>query len=158
MKSCSTCHATYPDSFKPCPHDGTAPKKTDSWAEGTVIRGKYRILNKIGQGEIAAGPFSGGVSYFSTEASDSPSFSRIFVPASPIALSTCQVIFDEPNVQAANGWSRWLQVDTLGRNFWINRSCTTADRAGHVNGVWVSCFDNQTGAPADTSFFLFVAR
>jgi hypothetical protein len=69
-----------------------------------------------------------------------------------------QVIFNEPNVQAANGWSRWLQVDTLGRNFWINRSCTTADRSGHVNGVWVSCFDNQTGAPADTSFFLFVAR
>ena len=69
-----------------------------------------------------------------------------------------QVIFNEPNVQAANGWSRWLQVDTLGKNFWINRSCTTADRTGHVNGVWVSCFDNQTGAPADTSFFLFVAR
>jgi hypothetical protein len=82
MKSC--CHATYPDSFMLCPQDGTAPKKADSWAEGTVIRGKYRILNKIGQGEIAAGPFSGGASYFSTEASDSPSFSRIFVAASPV--------------------------------------------------------------------------
>jgi serine/threonine protein kinase/cytochrome c-type biogenesis protein CcmH/NrfG len=37
-----------------CPQDGTALKKADPWAEGTVIRGKYRILSKIGQGGMGA--------------------------------------------------------------------------------------------------------
>jgi eukaryotic-like serine/threonine-protein kinase len=54
MKSCSTCHATYPDSYMLCPQDGTALKKADPWAEGAVIRGKYRILSKIGQGGMGA--------------------------------------------------------------------------------------------------------
>ena len=35
--------------------------------------------------------FAGGVSYFSTEASDSPSFSRTFVATSPSAFSTCSL-------------------------------------------------------------------
>ena len=35
--------------------------------------------------------FSAGASYFCTEASDSPSFSRIFVAASPSAFSTCSL-------------------------------------------------------------------
>jgi eukaryotic-like serine/threonine-protein kinase len=54
MKSCSTCHGTYPDSYMLCPQDGTALKKADPWAEGAVIRGKYRILSKIGQGGMGA--------------------------------------------------------------------------------------------------------
>jgi len=68
-----------------------------------------------------------------------------------------QIIFDE-NVQAINGWSRWVQVDTLSTGSISNVSCTTADRAGFTNGVWVACFNNATGTPANVSFFLFVAR
>jgi len=62
------------------------------------------------------------------------------------------------NVQANNGWSRWVQVDTLSTGSINNVSCTTADRAGVASAVWVACFNNATGAPTDTSFFLFVAR
>jgi serine/threonine protein kinase len=54
MKNCSTCHATYPDNYLLCPQDGTPLKKGDAWAEGTVIRGKYRILSKLGQGGMGA--------------------------------------------------------------------------------------------------------
>jgi predicted small secreted protein len=68
-----------------------------------------------------------------------------------------QVGFDE-NVQATNGWSRWVQVDTLSIGSISNVSCTTADRFGLSSGVWVACFNNATGAGEDASFFLFVAR
>jgi hypothetical protein len=68
-----------------------------------------------------------------------------------------QVIFDE-NVQATNGWSRWLQVDTLTTGSISNISCTTADRAGNVNGVFVLCTAGNTRVSTPTSFFLFVAR
>jgi len=68
-----------------------------------------------------------------------------------------QVGFNQ-NVQATNGWSRWLQVDTLTTGSISNVSCTTADRAGLTSGVFVLCSNNSTGATEDTSFFLFVAR
>jgi len=86
------------------------------------------------------------------------------VPASTIHLGTgfYQVAFDE-NVQAANGWSRWVQPDTLAageENAW----CNTADRAGDPNAIFVNC-QHEGGAgsqgnsvPVDTSFFIFVAR
>jgi hypothetical protein len=67
-----------------------------------------------------------------------------------------QVGFDE-NVQATNGWSRWVQVDTLSTGSINNVSCSTADRAGLTTGVWVECY-NGSGTNVDTSFFIFVAR
>lgn len=79
-----------------------------------------------------------------------------------LGVGLYQIDFGQ-NVQAANGWSRWVQADTLGtgsENAW----CNTADRSGDVNAVWVNC---QTAGgpgsmgnskPVDTSFFLFVAR
>ena len=79
-------------------------------------------------------------------------------------LSTGQYQVDfGKNVQANNGFSRWVQADTLTtgtENAW----CNTADRAGDANAVFVNC--QTTGgpgsmgnsAPVDTSFFLFVAR
>lgn len=79
-----------------------------------------------------------------------------------LGVGLYQVDFGQ-NVQATNGWSRWVQADTLGfgsENAW----CNTADRAGDSNAVWVNC---QTAGgsgsmgnskPVDTSFFLFVAR
>jgi serine/threonine protein kinase/predicted negative regulator of RcsB-dependent stress response len=54
MKNCATCHSAYPDSYLLCPQDGTPLKKADVWADGGVIRGKYRILSKIGQGGMGA--------------------------------------------------------------------------------------------------------
>src|SRR5262245_35031605 len=67
------------------------------------------------------------------------------------------------NAQAINGWSRWVQADTLttgSENAW----CNTADRAGDVKAIFVNC--QTTGGPGsqgnskfvDVSFFLFVAR
>jgi hypothetical protein len=79
------------------------------------------------------------------------------VSAVSLGGGSYQVIFDE-NVQATNGWSRWLQVDTLTTGSISNVSCTTADRAGNVKGVFVLCTAGNTGVSTPTSFFLFVAR
>jgi hypothetical protein len=80
-----------------------------------------------------------------------------FRVAGTIHLSTgnYQVTFDE-NVQALNGFSRWVQVDTLEAGSISGVSCTTADRAGVGKAVFIHC-ENAAG-PIDTSFFLFVAR
>jgi hypothetical protein len=79
-----------------------------------------------------------------------------------ISTGAYQVAFDEL-VQANQGWSRWVQVDTLStgsENAW----CTTADRSGDANAIYVQC-QHEGGAgsmgnsvPVDTSFFIFVAR
>jgi hypothetical protein len=79
-----------------------------------------------------------------------------------LGVGEYQIDFGQ-NVQAVNGWSRWLQVDTLttgSENAW----CNTADRFGNHNAVWVNC--QTSGGPGsqgnskaiDASFFLFVAR
>lgn len=85
-------------------------------------------------------------------------------PVSTIRLGVgeYQVAFDE-NVQANNGWSRWVQVDTLSIGS-VNAWCTTADRAGVPNAIWVSCQapggpgSQGNSKPIDVSYFLFVAR
>jgi len=70
------------------------------------------------------------------------------------------------NVQAINGWSRWVQPDTLqigivGTPTNPGAWCTTADSAADSNAVWVncqhSCGPGSQGQSAffDTSFFLF---
>jgi hypothetical protein len=65
--------------------------------------------------------------------------------------------FEKPctDITAANSWSRWVQVDTLGTGS-SDAYCTTADRSGDPNGVYVQC-QNLLGS-ADTSFFIFVAK
>ena len=79
-----------------------------------------------------------------------------------LAIGTYQVEFNR-NVQAINGWSRWVQADTLttgSENAW----CNTADRAGDNKAIFVNC--QTTGGPGsqgnskpvDVSFFFFVAR
>jgi eukaryotic-like serine/threonine-protein kinase len=50
MKSCPNCQNSYPTEFVVCPQDGTALIELGSWSDGSVVRGKYRILTKIGQG------------------------------------------------------------------------------------------------------------
>jgi hypothetical protein len=79
-----------------------------------------------------------------------------------LGVGQYQIDFGQ-NVQAINGWSRWVQADTLttgSEDAW----CNTADRAGDDNAVWVNCQHSGgpgsmgNSAPFDTSFFLFVAR
>ena len=50
MKTCPRCGSSYPTDFTLCPRDGEALALIGEWSEGTVVRGKYRILSKVGQG------------------------------------------------------------------------------------------------------------
>jgi serine/threonine protein kinase len=54
VKSCPMCQATYPSNFTVCPQDATPLIDVGAWAEGAVVRGKYRVLCKIGQGGMGA--------------------------------------------------------------------------------------------------------
>ena len=53
MKRCNICHATYPATFTHCPHDGSLLTEANEWTDGAVIRGKYRVLGKLGAGGMA---------------------------------------------------------------------------------------------------------
>jgi hypothetical protein len=79
-----------------------------------------------------------------------------------LGVGVYQVDFGQ-DVEAINGWSRWVQADTLTtgtENAW----CNTADRAGDPNAVWINCQapggpgSQGNSKPVDVSFFLFVAR
>lgn len=52
MKSCPTCHSTHPADFTHCPRDGTPLAEAGVWEDGAVIREKYRILGKVGEGAM----------------------------------------------------------------------------------------------------------
>ena len=54
MKTCPSCKSTHPDDYLLCPRDGTRLVVLGAWAEGTLVRGKYRILSKVGQGGMGA--------------------------------------------------------------------------------------------------------
>ncbi len=53
VRKCPTCHSTYPSDFVLCPRDGMPLVEVGVWSEGTVVRGKYRILSKLGEGGMA---------------------------------------------------------------------------------------------------------
>ena len=53
MKTCPNCQASYQASFTHCPRDGAALWELSAWQDGTLVRGKYRILGKVGQGGMA---------------------------------------------------------------------------------------------------------
>src|SRR5271167_2682387 len=59
-----------------------------------------------------------------------------------IGVGLYQVNFNS-NVQAINGWSRWVQTDTLTTGT-TNAYCSTADRAGNNSAVWLNC-QNASG-------------
>jgi len=54
MKTCRVCQRSYPTHFTNCPQDGTPLIQAEEWAEGTLVRGKYKIIQKIGQGAMGA--------------------------------------------------------------------------------------------------------
>ena len=53
MRSCPECTATYPDDYAICPKDGAPLYETTLWQIGTVVRGKYRIQARLGEGGMA---------------------------------------------------------------------------------------------------------
>lgn len=53
LTSCPKCKSTYPSDFTHCPKDGTLLARSDLWSCGSVIRGKYEILETIGSGGMA---------------------------------------------------------------------------------------------------------
>jgi len=50
MKSCPRCQSIYPENYVVCPRDSAALVELGAWTEGMVIRGKFRIMRKVGQG------------------------------------------------------------------------------------------------------------
>jgi len=54
MKTCPTCQESYPTTYAVCPADGSPLEEIGTWADGSVIRGKYRLLAKVGQGGMGS--------------------------------------------------------------------------------------------------------
>jgi serine/threonine-protein kinase len=50
MKTCPVCDSDYPDQHTTCPTDGAVLIVTHELAAGSLVRGKYRIVSKLGQG------------------------------------------------------------------------------------------------------------
>jgi serine/threonine protein kinase len=50
MKTCPLCETAYPSQHTNCPTDGAILIETREFAQGMVIRDKYRILRQIGRG------------------------------------------------------------------------------------------------------------
>ena len=50
MKICPKCLANYQSGYTVCPQDGSVLRDAAIWSEGSVIRGKYRILGTLGRG------------------------------------------------------------------------------------------------------------
>jgi serine/threonine protein kinase len=50
MKYCPLCSAEFSDEHATCPHDGVRLIRSQEWAAGSIVKGKYRILSKLGQG------------------------------------------------------------------------------------------------------------
>ena len=54
MKTCTTCQISYPDHYAVCPTDGSPLAEIGLWVEGSIVRGKYRLLAKVGQGGMGS--------------------------------------------------------------------------------------------------------
>jgi serine/threonine-protein kinase len=50
MKQCPNCLRTYAPHLNVCPQDGTALRDASDLTPGTILRGKYEILQKLGEG------------------------------------------------------------------------------------------------------------
>ena len=50
MKQCPICDTNYPDGHTTCTTDGAVLLEIREWSPGTMVRGKYRVLSKVGRG------------------------------------------------------------------------------------------------------------
>jgi len=50
MKTCPVCDTDYPDQHSTCPTDGAVLIVSHELAAGSLVRGKYRIVSKLGRG------------------------------------------------------------------------------------------------------------
>jgi len=50
MKTCPICDTDYPDQHSTCPSDGAVLIVSHELEPGSLVRGKYRITGKLGQG------------------------------------------------------------------------------------------------------------
>ncbi len=50
MKTCPVCDTGYPDLHRTCPTDGAVLIESQELAPASLVRGKYRITRKLGQG------------------------------------------------------------------------------------------------------------
>ena len=50
MKTCPVCDTEYPDQHATCPTDGAVLIGSHELAPGSLVRGKYRIIRKLGEG------------------------------------------------------------------------------------------------------------
>jgi serine/threonine protein kinase len=53
MKYCDACKTSYPNDFAVCPRDQSTLRTTTELMQGTTVRNKYQILEKIGVGGMA---------------------------------------------------------------------------------------------------------
>lgn len=54
MKGRFVCQLAHPGHFTVCPQDAKPLAQTGGWDDGAAVRGKYRVLCKIGQGGMGA--------------------------------------------------------------------------------------------------------
>jgi eukaryotic-like serine/threonine-protein kinase len=54
MKICRVCQAQFPDELTVCPTDGTDLHSATDIKQGTVLRGKYEVISKVGEGGMGA--------------------------------------------------------------------------------------------------------
>jgi serine/threonine protein kinase len=50
MKNCPVCDTGYPDQHRTCPTDGAVLIESHELTPGSLVRGKYRVTRKLGQG------------------------------------------------------------------------------------------------------------
>ncbi len=86
MKICPLCDTAYPDTEGNCPRDGAMLVGMRELPQGYMVRGKYRIVRKIGQGGmgtvyLAEDTFLNAamaLKFLSVELSSDPSFTQRF--------------------------------------------------------------------------------
>jgi serine/threonine protein kinase len=50
MKRCPLCSTDYASQYATCPTDGATLTEVRAWEPGAIIKGKYRILSRLGEG------------------------------------------------------------------------------------------------------------
>ncbi len=54
MKQCPICMTEFSDDYTSCPNDGARLMESREWKPGTMVRNKYRVVAKLGQGGMGS--------------------------------------------------------------------------------------------------------